>query len=70
MNSSQPESLARGQEAYVGQFRLAPDILHIAIPKSEIVAEMRRCGEEQAIDHVCMAVAIVVDAIESARHAR
>ncbi len=69
MNPRQSEGLARGHEAYAGQFLVAADILHIAIPRSEIIAEMRRWGEERAIDHVCMAVAIVVDALENARSA-
>lgn len=55
------------QHAYPHQFTLAPDPLYIAIPKAEIVAAMKERGEEDVIDDVCVAVAVIVDALEAAR---
>lgn len=54
-------------EQYTDQFTPMPDLLHIAISRSEIMAAMRSAGEDATIDQVCMAVAVVVDALESAR---
>lgn len=56
-------------EQYKDQFAPMPDLLHIAISRSEIMAAMRHTGEDTTIDQVCMAVAVVVDALESARQA-
>lgn len=55
------------QHAYPNHFTLAPDPLYIAIPKVEIVAAMKARGEEDVIDDVCVAVAVIVDALEAAR---
>ena len=52
---------------YADQFTPMPDLLHIAISRSEIMAAMRQAGEDTTIDQVCMAVAVVVDALENAR---
>jgi hypothetical protein len=52
---------------YAGQFELATDPLHIAIPREEIVEEMARHGEELVLNRVCMAVAVVLDLFEQAR---
>ncbi len=67
--NSQPQDITDRPaiEAYPGQFQLPPDVLHIAIPRGDIVEEMRRNGEEATVDRVCLAVAVVVDALESAR---
>jgi hypothetical protein len=53
---------------YPGQFELARDPLHIAIPREEIVQAMALDGEELVLNRVCMAVAVILDAVEHARH--
>ena len=53
---------ARGRH-YPEQFATTPDLLHIAIPRAEIIAEMAARGEHEALNDVCLAVAIVADAI-------
>ena len=52
--------------SYPGQFKLMPDLLYVAIPRAEIVAEMACRGNEHALNDVCLAVAVVADAIEVA----
>ena len=52
---------------YPGQFELAPDNLHVAIPRVEIVAEMAFRGEEAALNDVCLAVTVIADALDAAR---
>ena len=54
-------------QPYPGQFSTTPDTLHVAIPRMEIVAEMAIRGERETLNDVCLAVAIVADAIASAR---
>lgn len=54
-------------QPYPGQFATTPDILHVAIPRMEIVAEMAVRGERETLNDVCLAVAIVADAIASAQ---
>ncbi len=54
-------------QGYPSQFATTPDLLHVAIPRSEIVAEMAARGEHDALNDVCLAVAIVADAIGNAR---
>lgn len=51
---------------YPGQFQLMPDPLFVAIPRVEIVAEMACRGNDHALNDVCLAVAVVADAIECA----
>jgi hypothetical protein len=48
---------------YPEQFATTPDLLHIAIPRAEIIAEMTVRGEHETLNDVCLAVAIVADAI-------
>lgn len=48
---------------YPDQFATTPDLLHVAIPRIEIIAEMTARGEQDALDDVCLAVALVADAI-------
>jgi len=48
---------------YPEQFTLAPNLLHVAIPRHEIIAEMSVRGDEQALDDLCLAVAVVADLI-------
>lgn len=55
------------EEGYLDQFATTPDLLHVAIPRMEIVAEMAARGEHVALNDVCLAVAIVADAIGNAR---
>jgi hypothetical protein len=52
---------------YPGQFATTPDLLNVAIPRVEIIAEMTVRGEQQALDDVCLAVALVADAIGTAQ---
>ena len=55
------------QGNYPGQFETAPDTLHVAIPRVEIVAEMAFRGEEAALNDVCLAVTVIADALDAAR---
>lgn len=52
---------------YPGQFSTTPDLLHVAIPRVEIIAEMAVRGEHETLDDVCLAVALVADAIGAAQ---
>lgn len=52
---------------YPDQFATTPDLLHVAIPRVEIIAEMTVRGEQDALDDVCLAVALVADAIGTAQ---
>jgi hypothetical protein len=52
---------------YPDQFTLPPDLLHVAIPRHEIIAAMDARGEDDALGDVCLAVAVIADAIGLAR---
>jgi len=52
---------------YSEQFAITPDLLHVAVPQNEIVAAMLKCGEQEALNDVCLAVAVVAYAIASAQ---
>ncbi len=52
---------------YSGQFAVTPDLLHVTLPQSEIIVEMVKRGEQETLNDVCLAVAIVADAIGSAQ---
>lgn len=54
---------------YHGQFASYDDLLVVAIPQREIVAAMTVKGEQQTLNDVCLAVAIVADAIAAAQTA-
>ena len=54
------------QSIYPGQFATAPSLLHVAIPRVEIVAEVQSRGEHDTVSDVCLAVAVVADAISLA----
>ncbi|HSG90703.1 MAG TPA: hypothetical protein VLA56_15920 [Pseudomonadales bacterium] len=54
---------------YPGQFDVSIDPLTIAIPRQEIIIEMVSHGEEITLDRVCIAVAVVLDALTDARAA-
>lgn len=54
-------------EVYPEQFTRVPDLLHVAIPRREIIAEMHARGDEAALDDLCAAVAVVADLIGMAR---
>jgi hypothetical protein len=54
-------------ERYPDQFATTPDLLHVAIPRVEIIAEMSVRGEQETLDDVCMAVAVVADAVGTAQ---
>ena len=51
---------------YPEQFATTPDLLHVVIPRAEIVAEMTLRGEDETLNDVCLAVAVVADAIGTA----
>lgn len=51
---------------YPGQFATTADLLHVVIPRLEIVAQMALRGEHDALNDVCLAVATVADAIGNA----
>ncbi len=57
----------RVAKTYPEQFLTAPDLLHVVIPRVEIIAEMALRGEHDALNDVCLAVAIVADAIGQAQ---
>ena len=48
---------------YPEQFATTPDLLHVVIPRSEIIAEMGHRGEDATLNDVCLAVAVVADAL-------
>ena len=52
---------------YSGQFAVTPDLLHVTVPQAEIVAEMIKRGEQETLNDICLAVAVVADAIGSAQ---
>ena len=56
----------RINQTYLGQFSPTPDLLHVAIPRVEIAAEMVARGEHETLNNVCLAVAIVADLIGAA----
>lgn len=53
--------------AYPEQFATTPGLLHVVIPRMEIIAEMAARGEQETLDDVCLAVALVADAIGTAQ---
>ena len=55
------------QRYYDGQFAVTPDLLHVTIPQQEIVIQMLECGEQETLNDVCLAVAVVADAIACAQ---
>ena len=52
---------------YQGQFATTPDLLHATISQREIGDEMMRRGEQETLNDLCLAVAIVADAIANAQ---
>lgn len=56
-----------GEAFYPDQFSTTPDLLHVAIPRVEIIAEMSVRGEQETLDDVCMAVAVIADAVGTAQ---
>ena len=48
---------------YPEQFATTPDLLHVAIPRHEILSEMSLRGEDEALSDVCLAVAVVADVL-------
>jgi len=57
-------------DGYSGQFTVTPDLLHVTLPQHELVAEMLRRGEQEALNDICLAVAVVAEAIVSAQDVR
>lgn len=56
--------LNREHSGYTGQFDLCPDPLFVAIPRLEILTEMAVRGEHEALNDVCLAVAVVADILD------
>ena len=52
---------------YSGQFAVTPDLLHVTVPQTEIVTEMSKRGETETLNDICLAVAVVADAIVAAQ---
>lgn len=52
---------------YSGQFAVTPDLLHVTLGQCEIVDEMVRRGEQETLNDLCLAVAVVADAIGCAQ---
>jgi hypothetical protein len=48
---------------YPEQFATTPDLLHVVIPRNEIIFEMSLRGDDETLDDVCLAVAVVADAL-------
>lgn len=48
---------------YPEQFATTPDLLHVVIPRNEIVSEMSLRGEDETLNDVCLAVAVVAEAL-------
>ena len=48
---------------YPEQFATTSDLLHVVIPRNEIIAEMSLRGEDETLNDVCLAVAVVADAL-------
>ena len=53
-------------EHSAGQFAPLADPLAIAIPREEILAEAVAIGERAALDAVCLAVAVALEALTQA----
>ena len=49
------------------EIEVISDLTRIAIPRDEIIEAMARVGEDEALNRVCIAVATVFDAVETAR---
>lgn len=52
------------QRPYEGQFDTCLDPLFVAIPRLEILTEMAVRGEHDALNDVCLAVAVVADLLD------
>ena len=55
------------RRTYPDQFCGCFDLLQVVIPRMEIVAEMATRGEQEALNDVCLAVAVVADAVANAQ---
>lgn len=53
--------------SYPEQFAITPDLLHVVIPRQEIIAEMAVRGQDDTLNDVCLAVAVVAEAISYAQ---
>jgi len=67
MFASSSQQTVSPVDGYKGQFATMTDSLEIAIPRDEIIAAMLEQGEKRVLDNVCLAVALIADAIEAAR---
>ncbi|MDP6374603.1 MAG: hypothetical protein QF921_17480 [Pseudomonadales bacterium] len=55
------------RRSYPDQFTGSFDLLQVVIPRMEILAEMATRGEQVALNDVCLAVAVVADAVANAQ---
>ncbi len=60
-------SQVKTQRYYSEQFSTSPHPLAVTIPQIEIVHEVLRRGEQSVYNDVCLAVAVVADAVASAQ---
>ncbi|MCP5179659.1 MAG: hypothetical protein H6993_12850 [Pseudomonadales bacterium] len=56
-------------QPYPGQFATVPDLYFIAVPRSDIMAEILARGERPALADLYTAVAIVAEAVGAATDA-
>jgi hypothetical protein len=66
LDQQYPDTMKKTLSSYPGQFETSPDPLFVAIPRVEIIAEMAQRGDEPALNDVCLAVAVVAEAMNAA----
>jgi hypothetical protein len=55
--------------SYNGQFSVLVDLLVVTIPQAEIIEAMMAGDEQETLNSVCLAVAVVADAVCAAQTA-
>lgn len=50
-------------KSYPEQFATTTDLLQVVIPRDEIVREMSLRGQDETLNDVCLAVAVVADVV-------
>lgn len=55
--------------SYNGQFSVLVDLLVVTIPQAEIIEAMMAGDEQETLNSVCLAVAVVADAVGAAQTA-
>jgi hypothetical protein len=59
--------LMQSTRYYTDQFSVPPDLLHIMIPQNEVIDRMLAGGEQETLNDICLAVAVVADSITAAQ---